>query len=90
MTDAEQTQSNTFIRALKTGHGPDTFAWNNANGFRGGSHPQVSHADRPSTTRPQLEREALELRLESMRVSRDPCFLCGTRADVGCKHKVAA
>lgn len=23
-------------------------------------------------------------------IERDPCFLCGVRADVGCKHRVAA
>lgn len=24
------------------------------------------------------------------RVERDPCFLCGCRGDVGCRHRIAA
>jgi hypothetical protein len=24
------------------------------------------------------------------RVDRDPCFLCGCRGDVGCRHRIAA
>ena len=36
-------------------------------------------ADRPPPSRASL-----------LRVDRDPCFLCGTRADLGCAHRPAA
>lgn len=28
--------------------------------------------------------------IEARRVARDPCFMCGTRGDIGCQHREAA
>lgn len=49
----------------------------------------------PSTRPRHAERTLAEARqdadglAESLRVERDPCFLCGVRADIGCYHRRA-
>lgn len=49
----------------------------NSGGYRLADGPVVNHASSPDD-------------IEKRRVYRDPCFMCGVRADVGCRHRLAA
>lgn len=64
-----------FVRALITGKGPRGFLWRSSQGA--------------TTTKPHAVEtsRAYEAKVDSLRVYRDPCTYCGTRADFGCKHR---
>lgn len=67
-----------FIKALETGRGPDTFIWSGVESRLRKMSPYALDASR-----------AYEEKVESLRVSRDPCAYCGSRGDAGCKHRRA-
>ena len=78
MSTSEE-RNTVFVNALKHGNGPDTFIWN--------GHKQTNfRASYDYATASPRAREELA---ESLRTDRDPCFVCGVRADLheqfGCR-----
>lgn len=79
--------SKALLEAIVTGQGPDCFAWRD--------HSPNWKPDKYSMTsgfmvhRVNLIQER-EARAESLRVNREPCGVCGTRTDIGCKHQRVA
>lgn len=53
----------------------------------------VARPDSPAlaeANRRAMEHRAERARIDDLRVSRDPCVLCGTRGDIGCQHRRVA
>ncbi len=75
--------SETLLKALQTGRGPDSFTWSMLPGLQpqGDGCHQLRTAERRLTLI-----EAKEAQAEARRVSREPCPWCGVRADIGCRH----
>lgn len=76
VADAEAANA-VFEDALRTGHGPDTFAWR---GHTLGKGPLDRWAGAA-----RLQDRAAEI--EASKVTRDSCPFCAVRADVGCRHR---
>lgn len=78
-----------LLEALVTGQGPDHFPWREQVGAANWTANRDSQNTSFMAQRINLiqEREAFADRL---RVSRDPCPVCGVRTDIGCKHRRVA
>lgn len=75
--------SRALLDALRSGEGPRRFLWSSA-GSKGTWKPTGAAAKMERSVNLIRQREAFA---DSLRVSRDPCPVCATRADIGCKHK---
>lgn len=79
--------SNAMLAALAGEHGPQEFKWKAPAG-------NWKRRDDSMTSGFMYHRVSLihqrEAHAESLRVFRDPCTYCGTRADIGCKHRRTA
>lgn len=75
--------SRRMLKALQSGKGPHAFLWRMPS--TGGTW-QPTDATFNRRYRVDLIRER-EARADRLRVSRDPCPVCATRADIGCEHR---
>lgn len=79
-----------FLSALKTGVGPVGFAWRDTvNGNQWMPSPDPKDYRTTGYERAMRSAAAKEDAL-ARAVSRDPCRVCGTRADIGCRHQRVA
>lgn len=78
--------SRALLDAIVSGYGPHRFLWSSA-GSAATWKPASSAAKMANSVNLIRKREEFA---ESLRVSREPCRVCGTRGDIGCKHKRVA
>jgi len=78
--------SRALLDALVSGQGPRRFLWSNA-GSKGTWKPTSAAAKMERSVNLIRKREEFT---DTLRVSRDPCPVCATRGDIGCKHKRVA
>lgn len=81
--------SKALLEALATGHGPDRFPWRERKGAANWTPDRQSMTSSYMVHRVNLIQER-EAHAEGLRVSRDPCGVCGTRTDIGCEHRRCA
>lgn len=80
-----QMASDTFVDALTTGVGPQAFAWRDR--IIGVQPSEEPREYRTIAYRRVMQSIANKEAALARAVSRDPCPVCGTRMDVGCKHR---
>ena len=78
--------STALLAALATGHGPDRFIWPQRPGAANWTANRESQTTGMMVHRVSLIQER-EAHADSLRVYREPCPVCATRADIGCKHR---
>jgi hypothetical protein len=74
--------SETLLKAIQTGEGPETLLW--------GGHTQIFENDCTRAAAAVSRIHEREREVDALRVQRDPCRVCGVRADVGCRHQRVA
>ena len=78
--------SKALLAALESMQGPDRFLWRERAGNLNWKPNQQSQTTGMMVHRVSLIQER-EAHADSLRVYREPCPVCGTRADIGCKHR---
>lgn len=81
--------SQALLEALTSGYGPDRMKWERYAYTGNWKQDPDSESSHLMVHRVSLisQREAFT---DTLRVDRDPCTYCGTRADIGCKHRRVA
>lgn len=79
-----------FVNALRSGIGPERFLWTNSINGHAWQPSEDPRDYRTTGFHRVLASQADKAATEARRVSRDPCPVCATRADIGCKHRRVA
>lgn len=81
---------NRLLEAIETGYGPRQFLWTNAINTKSWA-PSDDLRDYRTTGYERAMRSAADKEAAlARRVTRDPCHVCGVRADIGCNHQRVA
>lgn len=88
--NAMATACNRLLEAIETGYGPQHFLWTEAINAKAWV-PSEDPRDYRTTGYQRAMRSAADKESAlARRVTRDPCRVCGTRADIGCGHQRVA